>query len=541
MPLQRRPYVRIHLFQGRRLVGDLVEVGAGTHEKDYEGKDVRGKVALAYGYAAAVVREAALKHGAIGVVIYPPPGDRADHPDMVRYNGTWPIADEYDKTVGGFQISQNQYTQLQGWMKRGAVRVHGKIDATLGAGQLTLVNAWIRGTTNPQTEILISGHLDHPKWSANDNASGSATMMEMVRTLHTLIAVGKLPAPAMTLHFLWVPEYEGTIAYLAKHPEIRSCKLAWDDPRPNALKSGPCVAMNLNLDMTGEDTVKTRSRFYFTRTPDSVPGLLNGLMADVLEQTREANLYALTGTKNFWPAEMTGYQQGSDHDMFLGLGIPSTMLGHDPDWTHHTSEDTPDKTDASEFRRVGTLAAAAAYWAASEGLKPDVEGTKALQEMETSDAIADCSRRISAVLTGPQSDASKKRLQTDMDRLDDLVAEQGHEAEGVIHGAAAPRDSFVSPRHAPGARPKRTAMIPYNELLPITTSLSEDDKAWWQAQDARFESDSPDGGLPLRAPFGVVMFETVNFMDGKRTTGEIGTCSRPSSITTSIRPGWTGW
>ena len=252
--------------------GELVEVGAGTKDKDYEDKDVRGKVALAYGYAAAVAREAALKHGAIGVVIYPPPGDRADHPDMVRYNGTWPIADEYDKTVGGFQISQNQYTQLQGWMRRGAVRVHGKIDATLGAGQLTLVNAWIRGTTNPQTEILITGHLDHPKWSANDNASGSATMMEMVRTLHALIAAGKLPAPTMTLHFLWVPEYEGTIAYLANHPEIRSCNPNWDDPRPNALKSGPCVAMDLNLDMTGEDTVKTRSRFYFTRTPDSVRG-----------------------------------------------------------------------------------------------------------------------------------------------------------------------------------------------------------------------------------------------------------------------------
>ena len=31
--------------------GELVEVGAGTSDKDYEGKDVRGKVALAYGYA----------------------------------------------------------------------------------------------------------------------------------------------------------------------------------------------------------------------------------------------------------------------------------------------------------------------------------------------------------------------------------------------------------------------------------------------------------------------------------------------------------
>ena len=38
------------------------------------------------------------------------------------------------------------------------------------------------------------------------------------------------------------------------------------------------------------------------------------------------------------------------------------MFGHDPDWTHHTSEDKIDKTDASEFRRVGVMAIAAAYF-----------------------------------------------------------------------------------------------------------------------------------------------------------------------------------
>ena len=87
-------------------------------------------------------------------------------------------------------------------------------------------------------------------------------------------------------------------------------------------------------------------------------------MSDVMEQTREANLYAPTGTRNYWQPEAIPYAQGSDHDVFFGLGIPATMLGHDPDWTHHTSEDKIDKTDASECRRVGVLASAAAYWAA---------------------------------------------------------------------------------------------------------------------------------------------------------------------------------
>ena len=73
------------------------------------------------------------------------------------------------------------------------MKVRGKIDATLKPFQLTLVHAWIRGRKNPGPEVLITGHLDHPKWSANDNASGSAAMMEMARSLHALIAAGKLP------------------------------------------------------------------------------------------------------------------------------------------------------------------------------------------------------------------------------------------------------------------------------------------------------------------------------------------------------------
>ncbi len=149
--------------KGGEWSGELVDVGSGTSDANYQGVDVRGKVALASGYAANVVREAVIKHGAIGVVIYPSAQDRPDHPDLVRYNGIWPRAEELDKTSGGFQISRNQYDMLKSLMKQGAVRVHGKIDATLGPGKLTLVHAYIRGTEHPEREILVTGHLDHPK------------------------------------------------------------------------------------------------------------------------------------------------------------------------------------------------------------------------------------------------------------------------------------------------------------------------------------------------------------------------------------------
>src|SRR5712672_1293569 len=78
--------------KGGEWSGELVDVGSGTSDTNYKDVDVRGKVALASGYAANVVREAVIKHGAMGVVIYPAAQDRPDHPDMVRYNGIWPRA-----------------------------------------------------------------------------------------------------------------------------------------------------------------------------------------------------------------------------------------------------------------------------------------------------------------------------------------------------------------------------------------------------------------------------------------------------------------
>src|SRR5207253_4015819 len=148
--------------KGGEWSGELVDVGKGTSDADYANKDVKGKVALASGYAANVVRQAVLQHGAAGVVIYPAAEDRPDHPDMVRYNGIWPRADELGKTSGGFQISRNQYDQLRAWIQKGAVRVRGKIDATRGPGQPRLARAYSPGSEHPQPELLLTAPLDHP-------------------------------------------------------------------------------------------------------------------------------------------------------------------------------------------------------------------------------------------------------------------------------------------------------------------------------------------------------------------------------------------
>lgn len=498
--------------KGGEWSGELVDVGSGTSDASYQGIDLRGKVALASGYAANVVREAVLKHGAVGVVIYPAAGDRPDHPDMVRYNGIWPRAEELDNTSGGFQISRNQYDMLKSLMKQGAVRVRGKIDATLAPGKLTLVHAYIRGTEHPEREVLITGHLDHPKWSANDNASGSGAMMEAARALQMLIAAKKLAPPKLTIHFMWVPEYFGTLAYVANHPEARRCDSPWDDPRnkPDAFNAGkPCIIANINMDMVGEDTVKTNSRFYFTKAPDSVGApFLDALLTDVMEQTREANLYAQTGTRNYWLPEAIPYAQGSDHDVFLGLGISATMLGHDPDWTHHTSEDKSDKTDASEFRRVGTLAAAAAYWMAAS----DIRQWSRLSTAQSAARITELTHRLAADMSMGGSPATAKRIRKNRDDL-------AEESSTLLRSLADPTTKiFIDdrfPRQTVG--PHRLTLLPLD--ASVLENVSPDDKKWLAEQEARFASDSE--GLATKTNFALISFEAVNFMDGHRSTAEI--------------------
>ncbi|HEX2572539.1 MAG TPA: DUF4910 domain-containing protein [Polyangia bacterium] len=491
--------------KGGEWSGELVEVGRGTSERDYEGKDVRGKVALASGYAGQVVRQAVLGHGAVGVVIYPAADDRPEHPDMVRYNGLWTRAEELDKTSGGFQISANQYTELRQLMQKGPVRVRGRIDATLGPGKLTLVHAYLRGQERPEEEVLITAHLDHPKWCANDNASGSATILEMARALKVLLDTKKVPPLRRTIHFMWVPEFFGTMAYVTEHPEARRCG-AWDEPRKSSKPVRGCVVANLNLDMTGEDTVKTGSRFYITRAPDSVPSFLDALLADTLAQTREANLSAPTGTHRHWPTELIPYAQGSDHDVFLGLGVPAVMFGHDPDWTHHTSEDTVDKTDPSEFRRVGTLALAAGHWIAAA----DAAGWQKVGAFAASHLLAvEVERSGQSSLRGAK--AGEAVIARRLERLGPSVRREG----GAGYPGVVDFTALVPP--GTGQGPRRRTLLPiYGDLY---RELKGEDKKWWEAEDERFSNRGE--GLPTQPTLEQVAFETVNFMDGRRSPAEI--------------------
>jgi hypothetical protein len=245
-------------------------------------------------------------------------------------------------------------------------------------------------------------------------------------------------------------------------------------------------------------------------------------MSDVLQQTREANLYAPTGTRNYWMPETIQYAQGSDHDVFLGLGIPATMFGHDPDWTHHTSEDKIDKTDSTEFKRVGAFASTTGYWIAAA----DGEQWDRLRPGEITSRMEELGRRIASdVATGP-TPAATRRININESNLQNAAkamhVASRHYFEAFTTDPRVTGAEGKSDIHALLAAPSKTG--PHRlTLLPLDASafeaVSAEDTKWLTEQEARFASDSE--GLATKPNFALISFEAVNFMDGRRGTAEI--------------------
>ena len=77
-----------------------------------------------------------------------------------------------------------------------------------------------------------------------------------------------------------------------------------------------------------------------------------------------------------WTTSEHPWEGGSDHDVFLGRGIPGVLLWHFTDFTYHTSLDRLDRVDTEELRRTAVAlvgGAAAVADARTSDLKRYIE------------------------------------------------------------------------------------------------------------------------------------------------------------------------
>lgn len=346
------------------VTADLVDVGGGTAEGDYAGKDVRGKLVLASSQPGAVARLAVERYGAAGIVSYAQNQRTAwwgEDENLVR----WGHLDTFApvKTFA-FMVSLKQARNLQQRLASGAkIRLQAKVQAGQHPGSYDVLTATIPGA-DPNLrdeEIAFSCHLDHQRPGANDNASGSVAILEVARTLSKLIREGRIPRPSRTIRFIWPPEIEGTLALLNARPELAQR-----------------IKVVIHMDMVGGGP-ETKAIFHVTRGPASLPSFINDVAEHFGEFTNEQSarhaggesvpfpLVAPEGGKEALLAEMAEFSMGSDHQVYTdsSWGIPAIYLNDWPDRYIHTNFDTPANVDPTKLKRAAFIGAASAYFLAN--------------------------------------------------------------------------------------------------------------------------------------------------------------------------------
>lgn len=511
------------------VTAELVWVGAGTSDKDYQGKDVKGKFVLATGYGGSVHRLAVIKYGAKAVVCYLDDDRAKEYPDMLQYTGMWPRTEELPNVTFGFNLTNRQGEKLKEMLLAGKkVVLHGWVKGIgLEPYWMDVVVAHIRGTERKEEELVFSAHLDHPKESANDNASGSGAILDIARTLKELIDSGRLPKPKRSFRFIWVPEWNGTMAYIDKHTEMAGPDL------------GGKWLVNMNMDMVGEHPEILHSYLILTRTPSSLPSCVNDVIENMAEMVDNIDVRTPRGSLSAFNYRVTPYSGGSDHMMFIDRKIPGIMFSHS-DWTHHTSEDTPDKVDPVELERCEIISLGTMWYLANL----DEEQAVTLGHLVGTQSLSGLGNALQKThrLFSSSSDENVTRTWAEGKNILDLSLQQEKSAvtsilnfssservKGMIdwwHGnlerqyqssLQRMRDAALG-RGASGSEPQPLFTTPDNRVPvrltrgPLDFGLPERkldsaSAAWYNSKEFTLGGD--------------MRFELVNFIDGKRTVTEI--------------------
>jgi aminopeptidase YwaD len=359
------PVVLAEDSESAEATSELVDVGEGTKDSDYAGKDVKGKIVLVGTSPGAAQELAVGKFGAAGMVSYAQNQKNAwwgEDQNLIRWGHLETFSEH--KTFA-FMVSLKTARGFRERLARGEkITLHAVVKAGQHAGNYEVVTATIPGADAKlkEEEIAFSCHLDHQRPGANDNASGCVTILEVARTLNKLISEGKLARPARTIRFTWPPEIEGTITLLNAKPEFAKR-----------------IKAAIHMDMVGGGPA-TKAVFHVTRGPMSLPSFVHDVawaFADWLNDQSyryaaglraEYPMVAPEGGKEPLRAEYSAYTMGSDHDVYQdsSFGIPAIYMNDWPDRYIHTNFDTAANIDPTKLKRAAFIGGASGYFLARE-------------------------------------------------------------------------------------------------------------------------------------------------------------------------------
>lgn len=198
--------------------------------------------------------------------------------------------------------------------------------------------------------ILFTAHICHPKPGANDNASGSAMLIELARVLSSIHD----DSFRFGFAFLWIPEYYGTQAFIEKYARLEDYYAV------------------INLDMVAGSEDRAASTVMLVRTPASRFSVVSGVLEYFLELSNRAGESFSGSPLPRLKFKAYPYEMGSDHDVFNFFGVPSVMPITWPDRFYHSSEDTIEKVSKESIEVIGRGVLATAL-ALAKGEKEELQ------------------------------------------------------------------------------------------------------------------------------------------------------------------------
>lgn len=344
--------------QNADVKAELIWIEEGS-KADLDGLDLQEKIVVTSASAGRVLAMA-MEKGALGVISFNSPRPLVD-PIQIPSSG---IRNSSDKNTFAFLLPPREGHLLRDRLIRGEkIKVHAVVEAEMHDLDLQVPTCVIPGTDPEAGEIIFSAHLfeGYTKQGANDNISGSAAILEVARTLYTLMEEGRIPRTKRNIRFIWVPEFSGTIPWVKEHADLMENTLC-----------------NINLDMVGLWLSKSQSFFNLERTTYGNAHYINDVMENYFRYVGETNRVSLvlsgrggyvnrivapSGSDEPFYYAIEAHYGASDHEVFndWAVGVPGVMMITWPDNYYHTSEDRPDKCDPTQMKRCAVISAASAY------------------------------------------------------------------------------------------------------------------------------------------------------------------------------------
>jgi hypothetical protein len=400
---------------------ELVDVGTGERDEDFQKQDVAGKAVLVHdakeNFAWFDIIARATQFGARGVVTnyllyqYEPWRTRRSVPDAVQQLRLFSRGDNNPWAFSVAQPAFERLLELQTSANAGVV-LRFKVDAETRDGTSRYVVARVPGEGGDADGLAFVAHVTAATKPGANCASGVGLMIELAGAIQALYRDGLVGEAARPIYFVFGNE--------------GLCSTHWFETSPEARR----LVVTLSFCSVGHDQAKTRSSLVLSRSPDSLPTFMNDLVESLVEEApKEAGWAYREGSREIslvhW--SVLPYTPWSDNATWAKLGVPALLFMSLPDRYFHTQLLTPDKTDPVVFERCGRITGAAALAAATT------------RWPEAADLLAEVGRRtlmrLSALsaqvarLSGEDESEERARL---LERIEWILERDGRALRSVV-------------------------------------------------------------------------------------------------------------